>query len=45
VGLMALEIADKVLRSELKSNEQQVAYVNKLAKESNLTQPGAASSN
>jgi F-type H+-transporting ATPase subunit b len=45
VGLMALDIAEKVLRSELKTNDQQVAYVNKLAKESNLDQPGAASSN
>jgi F-type H+-transporting ATPase subunit b len=36
VGLMALEIAEKVIRKELKSNNEQVEYVNKLAKESNL---------
>jgi len=36
VGLMALEIAEKVIRKELKSNSEQVEYVNKLAKESNL---------
>lgn len=36
VGLMALEIAEKVMRKELKSNNEQVEYVNKLAKESNL---------
>ncbi len=36
VGLMALEIAEKVIRKELKSNNEQVDYVNKLAKESNL---------
>ena len=36
VGTMALEIAEKVLRKELKSNNEQVEYVNKLAKESNL---------
>jgi F-type H+-transporting ATPase subunit b len=36
VGIMALEIAEKVIRKELKSNNEQVDYVNKLAKESNL---------
>ena len=36
VGLMALEIAEKVIRKELKSSNEQVEYVNKLAKESNL---------
>ena len=36
VGLMALEIAEKVIRKELKSDKEQVEYVNKLAKESNL---------
>lgn len=45
VGLMALEIAEKVLRSELKTNDQQLAYVNKLANESGLAKPNAASSN
>jgi len=37
VGLMALDIAEKVMRKELKSNSEQVAYVNKLAQESQLT--------
>ena len=36
VGLMALEIAEKVIRKELKGNKEQVDYVNTLAKESNL---------
>ncbi|HLP20022.1 MAG TPA: F0F1 ATP synthase subunit B [Chitinophagales bacterium] len=36
VGTMALEIAEKVIRKELKSNTEHVEYVNKLAKESNL---------
>lgn len=36
VGLMALEIAEKVIRKELKSSIEHVDYVNKLAKESNL---------
>ena len=36
VGLMALEIAEKVIRKELKSSNEHVEYVNKLAKESNL---------
>ena len=36
VGLMALDIAEKVMRKELKNNNEQVDYVNKLAKESNL---------
>jgi F-type H+-transporting ATPase subunit b len=36
VGLMALEIAEKVIRKELKGNKEQVEYVNTLAKESNL---------
>ncbi len=43
VGLMALDIAEKVMRKELKSNGEQVAYVNKLAQESQLT--STASSN
>lgn len=36
VGLMALEIAEKVMRKELKGNKEQMDYVNTLAKESNL---------
>lgn len=36
VGLMALDIAEKVIRKELKSNNEQLEFVNKLAKESNL---------
>ncbi|HWB62494.1 MAG TPA: F0F1 ATP synthase subunit B [Chitinophagales bacterium] len=36
VGLMALDIAEKVLRKELKGDTEQVEYVNKLVKESNL---------
>ena len=36
VGMMALEIAEKVIRKELKSSSEHVEYVNKLAKESNL---------
>lgn len=36
VGLTALEIAEKILRKELKNNPEQLEYVNKLAKESNL---------
>jgi F-type H+-transporting ATPase subunit b len=44
VGLMALGIAEKVLRKELKGSNEQVAYVDKLAKEANLT-PGAVASN
>jgi len=36
VGLMALDIAEKVIRKELKSSNEHVDYVNKLAKESNL---------
>lgn len=36
VGQMALDIAEKVIRKELKGNAEQVEYVNKLAKESNL---------
>ena len=36
VGLLALEIAEKVIRKELKGNTEQVEYVNKLAKEANL---------
>jgi len=36
VGQMALEIAEKVIRKELKSSNDHVEYVNKLAKESNL---------
>ena len=36
VGLMALDIAEKVVRKELKGSSDQVDFVNKLAKESNL---------
>ncbi|MBL0310103.1 MAG: F0F1 ATP synthase subunit B [Bacteroidetes bacterium] len=36
VGLMALEIAEKVIRKELKSSNEQTEFVNKLAKEANL---------
>ncbi len=36
VGLMALDIAEKVIRKDLKGNAEQLEYVNKLAKESNL---------
>lgn len=36
VGLMALDIAEKVIRKELKSSNEQIEFVNKLAKESNL---------
>lgn len=36
VGLMALDIAEKVIRKELKSSNEHVDYVNKLAKEANL---------
>jgi F-type H+-transporting ATPase subunit b len=36
VGNMALDIAEKVIRKELKSNNEQVAFVNTLAKEMNL---------
>ena len=36
VGLLALEIAEKVIRKDLKGNAEQLDYVNKLAKESNL---------
>jgi F-type H+-transporting ATPase subunit b len=36
VGQMALDIAGKVIRKELGNNAEQVEYVNKLAKESNL---------
>jgi F-type H+-transporting ATPase subunit b len=36
VGLMALEIAEKVIRKELKGSTEQMDYANKLAKESNL---------
>lgn len=35
-GLMALDIAEKVIRKELKGNAEQVAYVNQLAKEAKL---------
>lgn len=45
VGLMALDIAEKVLRKELKNNDHQVAYVNKLAEESDLSEAAVASSN
>jgi hypothetical protein len=33
---MALDIAEKVIRKELKSSADHVEYVNKLAKETNL---------
>jgi F-type H+-transporting ATPase subunit b len=36
VGLLALDIAEKVIRKDLKGNAEQLEYVNKLAKESNL---------
>ncbi len=36
VGLMALDIAEKVIRKELKGNTEQIAFVNTLAKEMNL---------
>ena len=36
VGLMALDIAEKVIRKELKTNKEQSDYVQKLANESNL---------
>ena len=36
VGNMALDIAEKVLRKELKGDASQVAFVNTLAKEMNL---------
>lgn len=36
VGNMALEIAEKVIRKELKSSTEHVEFVTKLAKESNL---------
>jgi F-type H+-transporting ATPase subunit b len=36
VGNMALDIAEKVLRKELKGDANQVAFVNTLAKEMNL---------
>lgn len=42
VGLMALDIAEKVIRKELKGNSEQVAYVNTLAKEAGLTASAVA---
>lgn len=45
VGLMALEIAEKVIRKELKGNTEQVAYVNTLAKEAGLSNNAVASAN
>lgn len=45
VGLMALEIAEKVIRKELKGNNEQVAYVNTLAKEAGLSNNAVASAN
>ena len=36
VGNMALEIAEKVIRKDLKNDSNQVAFVNTLAKEMNL---------
>lgn len=43
VGLMALDIAEKVMRKELQTSEAQQSYVKQLAAEANLT--GAAVSN
>ena len=45
VGHMALEIAEKVLRKELKGNSEQVAYVDTLVKEAGLTASAVASNN
>lgn len=45
VGLLALEIAEKVVRKELKGNNEQVAYVNTLAKEAGLSNNAVASAN
>lgn len=42
VGMLALDIAEKVVRKELKSNSEQVAYVNTLAKEAGLTASAVA---
>jgi F-type H+-transporting ATPase subunit b len=36
VGMMALDIAEKVIKKDLKGNAEQVAFVNTLAKEMNL---------
>lgn len=36
VGAMAIEIAEKVIRKELKGNAEQEAFANQLAKEMNL---------
>lgn len=36
VGLMALDIAEKVIRKELKSSNEHTEFVNKMAKEANL---------
>lgn len=36
VGLMALDIAEKVIRKELKSSSEHTEFVNKMAKEANL---------
>ena len=36
VGQMALELAEKIVRKELTNSSEQLEYVNKLAKESNL---------
>ena len=45
VGLLALDIAEKVVRKELKGNNEQVAYVNTLAKEAGLAGNAVASAN
>jgi F-type H+-transporting ATPase subunit b len=36
VGTMALEIAEKIIRKELKTDDAQIAFANTLAKEMNL---------
>ncbi len=36
VGLMALDIAEKVIRKDLKSSNEHMEFVNKMAKEANL---------
>jgi F-type H+-transporting ATPase subunit b len=36
VGMMALDIAEKVIKKDLKGNAEQVTFVNTLAKEMNL---------
>ena len=36
LGLLALDIAEKVIKKELKGNQEQEAFVNTLVKEINL---------